>query len=62
MSDRWTTANQDPRTYGNPVDELPTFREYLDNYRLTIELKCEGLGSRRSVPRLRRARGTPAPD
>ena len=54
MSDRWTTPDQDPRTYGNPVDELPTYREYLDNYRLTIELKCEGLNAdelaRRSVP------------
>ena len=54
MSDRWTTPDQDPRTYGNPVDELPTFREYLDNYRLTIEMKCEGLNAeelaRRSVP------------
>ena len=54
MSDRWTTPDQDPRTYGNPVDELPTYREYLDNYRLTIEMKCEGLNAeelaRRSVP------------
>jgi hypothetical protein len=53
MSDRWTTPDQDPRTYGNPVDELPTFREYLDNFRLTIELKCEGAStptSSRVVP------------
>ncbi|WP_353510791.1 DinB family protein [Intrasporangium sp.] len=54
MSDRWTTPDKDPRTYGNPVDELPTYREYLDNYRLTIEMKCEGLDAdelaRRSVP------------
>ncbi|MGN6754359.1 MAG: DinB family protein [Intrasporangium sp.] len=54
MSDRWTTPDQDPRTYGDPVGELATYREYLANYRLTIELKCEGLGAeelaRRSVP------------
>jgi uncharacterized damage-inducible protein DinB len=54
MSDRWTTPDQDPRTYGDPVGELATYREYLGNYRLTIELKCEGLGAeelaRRSVP------------
>ncbi|MDN5795697.1 MAG: DinB family protein [Intrasporangium sp.] len=54
MSDRWTTPEKDPRTYGNPVGELETYREYLTNYRLTIELKCEGLGpddlARRSVP------------
>lgn len=54
MSDRWTTPDQDPRTYGDPVGELATYREYLTNYRLTIGLKCEGLGAdelaRRSVP------------
>ena len=54
MSNRWTTPEQDSRTYGNPIDELPTYREYLDNYRLTIEMKCEGLNAeelaRRSVP------------
>jgi hypothetical protein len=50
----WTTPDDDPRTYGNPVGELATYREYLVNYRLTIEMKCEGLGAdqlaRRSVP------------
>jgi hypothetical protein len=50
----WTTPEQDPRTYGNPVGELATYREYLTNYRLTIELKCDGLDAdqlaRRSVP------------
>ena len=54
MSDMWTDAENDPRTYGNPVGELATYREYLDNYRLTIRLKCEGLDpeqlARRSVP------------
>ena len=54
MSDMWTDPENDPRTYGNPVGELATYREYLDNYRLTIRLKCEGLDpeqlARRSVP------------
>ncbi len=50
----WAPPEDDPRTYGNPVGELATYREYLTNYRLTIELKCEGLKAaqlaRRSVP------------
>ena len=54
MSDRWTEPEQDPRTYGDPVGELATLREYLANYRLTIEMKCEDLDAeqlaRRSVP------------
>jgi len=54
MSDTWTGSGEDPRSYGNPVGELATYREYLGNYRLTIGLKCEGLDAdqlaRRSVP------------
>lgn len=54
MSDTWAPAGTDPRTYGNPVGEKATYREYLTNYRLTIGLKCEGLDAaqlaRRSVP------------
>src|SRR5919205_57694 len=54
MSDMWTTPDKDPRTYGNPVGEKATYREYLGNYRLTIEMKCGGLDveqlARRSVP------------
>jgi uncharacterized damage-inducible protein DinB len=50
----WATPETDPRTYGNPVGELATYREYLANYRLTIEMKCDGLDpgqlARRSVP------------
>jgi uncharacterized damage-inducible protein DinB len=50
----WTSPEDDPRTYGNPVGEKATYREYLANYRLTIELKCQGLDpeqlARRSVP------------
>lgn len=54
MNDMWTDAADDPRTSGNPVGEKATLQEYLDNYRLTIELKCSGLDAdqlaRRSVP------------
>ena len=50
----WTTPDADPRNYGNPVGEKATYREYLDNYRLTVEMKCERLDAeqlaRRSVP------------
>lgn len=34
---------EDPRTYGAPEGELATYREYLANYRLTLDLKCSGL-------------------
>src|SRR5450432_2886169 len=54
VSDMWTAPENDPRTYGNPVGEKATYREYLANYRLTIEMKCDGLDAdqlaRRSVP------------
>ncbi len=54
MNDMWTAPEDDPRTCGNPVGEKSTYREYLRNYRLTIEMKCEGLDAnqlaRRSVP------------
>ncbi|HLL07479.1 MAG TPA: DinB family protein [Nocardioidaceae bacterium] len=54
MSDMWVDPAEDPRTYGNPVGEKATLREYLSNYRLTLELKCSGLDAeqlaRRAVP------------
>jgi uncharacterized damage-inducible protein DinB len=50
----WIAPEDDPRSYGNPVGEKATYREYLGNYRLTIQMKCEGLDvhelARRSVP------------
>jgi uncharacterized damage-inducible protein DinB len=50
----WTRPEDDPRSFGNPVGEKATYREYLANYRLTIEMKCDGLDAeqlaRRSVP------------
>jgi uncharacterized damage-inducible protein DinB len=54
MSDRWIDPDDDPRSYGNPEGEKATLREYLSNYRLTLEMKCSGLDAdqlaRRSVP------------
>ena len=54
MSDMWTTPEDDPRSNGNPPGDKATYREYLGNYRLTIEMKCEGLDASqlaaRSVP------------
>jgi uncharacterized damage-inducible protein DinB len=54
MSNRWMDPADDPRSYGNPEGEKATLREYLGNYRLTLQMKCEGLDAeqlaRRSVP------------
>ncbi len=54
VSNMWAAPGDDPRSYGNPVGEKATYREYLGNYRLTIAMKCEGLDAgqlaRRSVP------------
>ena len=54
MSDMWMDPSEDPRTYGSPVGEKATLREYLSNYRITLDLKCRGLDAeqlaRRSVP------------
>ncbi|RLP86469.1 DinB family protein [Micromonospora sp. CV4] len=54
MSDMWVDPADDPRTSGNPKGEKATLREYLANYRLTLEMKCGGLDAeqlaRRSVP------------
>ena len=54
MSDMWVDPADDPRTYGNPEGEKATLREYLGNYRLTLDMKCGGLDAeqlaRRSVP------------
>lgn len=53
MNDRWVDPADDPRTFGNPQGEKATLREYLSNYRLTLDMKCGGLGAeqlaRRSV-------------
>jgi uncharacterized damage-inducible protein DinB len=50
----WARPEDDPRATGNPVGELPTIREYLSNYRLTLGMKCESLSpaqlAARSVP------------
>ena len=50
----WAQAEEDPRVMGSPVGELPTIREYLSNYRLTLGMKCADLSpeqlASRSVP------------
>lgn len=50
----WLPADQDPRSFDGSEGELANYREYLDNYRLTLELKCQDLTpeqlATRSVP------------
>jgi hypothetical protein len=54
--DMWADPGEDPRDSGGPSPdgELPTLQDYLRNYRLTLQLKCEGMDpgqlARRSVP------------
>ncbi len=54
--DMWADPGEDPRDSDgvSPDGELATLREYLRNYRLTLQMKCEGLDAgklaRRSVP------------
>jgi hypothetical protein len=54
--DMWVDPDEDPRnTDGvSPDGELATLQDYLNDYRLTLLMKCEGLDperlARRSVP------------
>jgi uncharacterized damage-inducible protein DinB len=54
--DRWVDPEDDPRRPDEnvPKDERGTYVDYLRHYRLTLELKCEGLTpeqlATRSVP------------
>ena len=53
--DMWVDPEDDPRETGShPVGERATLLEYLHHYRLTLEMKCQGLDAeqlaRRSVP------------
>ncbi|MFF7456383.1 DinB family protein [Kitasatospora sp. NPDC008115] len=54
--DMWMDPDDDPRDNEGPGPdgELPTLREAITNYRLTLRLKCDGLDpeqlARRSVP------------
>ena len=55
MSDTWTTDGPDPREGAGPTrGEKQCVLDYLRAYRITLELKCEGLDAeqlaRRSVP------------
>ncbi|MEU3270936.1 DinB family protein [Saccharomonospora sp. NPDC006951] len=54
--DMWADPAEDPRNTGNvsPDGELATLLDYINDYRLTLRLKCEGLDpaqlALRSVP------------
>ncbi|MFW6600497.1 DinB family protein [Propionibacteriaceae bacterium Y2011] len=54
--DMWVDPDDDPRDRDEPgpEGELATLQEYLGDYRLTLQMKCEGLTpeqlARRSVP------------
>jgi hypothetical protein len=54
--DMWVDPDEDPRgsNENSPDGELATLRDYLRHYRLTLQMKCEGLDpeklARRSVP------------
>ncbi|MCU1634044.1 MAG: DinB superfamily protein [Micrococcaceae bacterium] len=54
--DMWADPDRDPRNSEgvSPDGELPTLKQYLTDYRLTILMKCEALTpdqlARRSVP------------
>ena len=55
-ADMWVDPDQDPRNTdrNSPDGELPTLQDYLESYRLTLRMKCDGLDpeqmARRSVP------------
>jgi hypothetical protein len=54
--DMWVDPDEDPRNSGgvSPDGELATLQDYLSDYRLTLQMKCEGLHAeqlaRRSMP------------
>lgn len=54
--DMWVDPDDDPRNTNGPSPdgELATLQDYLDSYRLTLTMKCDGLSpeqlARRSVP------------
>ena len=54
--DMWADPDEDPRNSEgvSPDGELATLQDYLRKYRLTLQMKCEGLDpeklARRSVP------------
>ena len=54
--DMWVDPDEDPRNSEgvSPDGELATLQDYLRSYRLTLQMKCEGLDpeqlARRSVP------------
>ncbi|WP_073706206.1 DUF664 domain-containing protein [Glutamicibacter sp. 0426] len=52
MPDMWLDPDRDPREAGDdPVGERATCERYLRDYRLTIELKCQGLDAAQMASR-----------
>lgn len=55
-ADMWVDPDDDPRNSDglSPDGELPTLKDYLGGYRMTLRMKCDGLDpeqlARRSVP------------
>ena len=43
--DMWSDPEEDPRNSDgvSPDGELATLQDFLRNYRLTLQMKCEGL-------------------
>lgn len=52
--DMWVDPDDDPRSEGGFTDERSVLNEYLRDYRLILQMKCDGLDAeqmaRRSVP------------
>src|ERR687891_1351165 len=52
--DMWVDPDDDPRSEGGFTDERTMLMGYLRDYRLTLQMKCDGLDAeqmaRRSVP------------
>ena len=42
-SDMWAAPETDPREETGPSDERSVLLRYLGNYRLTLQLTCDGL-------------------
>ena len=48
----WVDPENDPRDTGElPGDEIATLRQYLDRYRMTFEMKCDGLSPEQMATR-----------
>ena len=60
VSDVWVVEGSDPREGGGPDrGERATLMDYLRVYRLTLELKCDGLTPEQLAPGRSRRRRCP---